>query len=295
MTHIVCVGDVMVDVLAQLPGPLAVGSDTPAPISFRGGGAAANVAAWAAAAGATATFVGRLGDDPLGRRVAAELGELGVDVRVVFDGERATGTCIVLVDPSGERTMIPSAGANDAPVELATLPPTADWLYLSGYALFAAGARQAARDALAAARERSWSIAVDAASAAPLAAVGADAFVDWLGEDITLFANEDEAHVLTGLAEPDAAAGALARRVGQAVVKLGAAGAIWSDGTHSCRSAALQVPVVDTTGAGDAFAAGYLGTPGDPAARLTGAAQLAARAVGTVGGRPSGGELRGDA
>jgi sugar/nucleoside kinase (ribokinase family) len=286
MTHIVCVGDVMVDVVAHLPGPLAIGSDTPAPIRLVGGGAAANVAAWAAAAGAAATLVGRLGDDPLGHRAAAELGATGVDVRVEFDAQRPTGTCIVLVDPSGERTMVPAAGANDAPLDTAALPPAADWLYLSGYALFAAGARESARGALAAAREHGWSIAVDAASAAPLATVGADTFLDWLGDRIVLFANRDEAQVLTGRADPDAAARELAARLGQAVIKLGPAGAIWSDGASVCSSPAPSVPVVDTTGAGDAFAAGYLVTAGDSRARLGGAARLAARAVGTVGGRP---------
>jgi sugar/nucleoside kinase (ribokinase family) len=284
--RVVCVGDLMVDVHAQLPGPLAIGSDTPASIRFLGGGAAANVAAWCVAAQAAATFVGRVGDDPLGRQAVNELRAAGVDVRAELDADRPTGTCIVLVDPASERTMVPSAGANGAPVDAGQLPADADWLYLSGYTLLRAASRPSALDALERARGRGWSIAVDAASAAPLAAVGAEAFLGWLGSGIVLFANEDEARLLTEPADPGASARALARRVGQAVVKLGAGGAVWSDGAAVQFAPAVSVPVLDTTGAGDAFAAGYLTGTGAGPARISRAVQLAARAVATVGARP---------
>jgi sugar/nucleoside kinase (ribokinase family) len=287
VTHVVSVGDLMVDVVARLPGPLAVGSDAPAPITLSGGGAAANVAAWASADGATATFLGRVGDDAFGRHAVDDLLAAGVDVRVTTDRARSTGMCIVLVDPSGERSMIPSAGANDGAYDVAALPGQADWLSMSGYGLFRDGSRATARDLLAAAREREWSIAVDAASAAPLAAVGAEAFLTWLGGDVLLLANSDEARVLTGLTDPAAAAHALAERLGEAVVKCGAEGAVWSDGTALHKVAATPASVVDTTGAGDAFAAGFLAAVGAGPDRLAAAARLAARAVAQVGGRPS--------
>jgi ribokinase len=285
MTRLVCVGDLMVDVVAHLPGPLAPGSDTPAAIAVFGGGAAANVAAWAAEAGAASTFVGRAGDDAFGRRAVEDLVAAGVDARVEIDADRPTGTCIVLVDPSGERTMVPSTGANDAAAQY-LLPGTADWLYLSGYSLLGAGSRAAALAALGTARERGWSIAVDAASAAPLAGVGADTFLDWLGGDVLLFANADEARVLTGLDEPAAAAPALARRCGSTVVKRGAAGAVWSDGSGVCSVPAVEVPLLDSTGAGDAFAAGFLAASGEVPDRLAEAVRLAALAVSRAGGRP---------
>src|SRR4051812_498356 len=139
MTHVICVGDLMVDVVARLPGPLAFGSDTPAPIGIYGGGAAANVAAWLVAAGASSTFVGRIGDDSFGLRAVEELTAAGVEPLVTIDPQRATGTCIVLVNERGKRTMVPCAGANDAANDPALLPPLADWLYLSGYALMSPG------------------------------------------------------------------------------------------------------------------------------------------------------------
>jgi sugar/nucleoside kinase (ribokinase family) len=288
VTRIVCLGDLMVDVLALLPAPLAVGSDTPAPIASYGGGAAANVAAWAVAAGADASFVGRVGDDPLGRQAVDELTTAGVDARVTVDPGRPTGTVIVLVDPAGERTMIPSPGANDAPLDLAALPATADWLYVSGYALLNAGSRPTARAALAAARERGWRVAVDPASAAPLAATGAGAFLEWLGSDVLVLPNADEARVLTGRGDPAEAARALADRLGEAVVKTGPAGAIWSDGRSVVAADGAPARVVDTTGAGDAFAAGFLAGAGDIPARLALAARLGGLAVTQPGARPHG-------
>src|SRR5437762_609565 len=109
---VVCLGDVMVDVVALLPSRLHTGSDTPAPISVLGGGSAANTAAWLVAAGVPTTFAGRVGDDPFGRMAIDELAANGIDVAVSVDPERPTGICIVLVDADGERTMVPSAGAN---------------------------------------------------------------------------------------------------------------------------------------------------------------------------------------
>jgi sugar/nucleoside kinase (ribokinase family) len=287
-TAVVCLGDLMVDVLALLPGPLAVGSDTPAPVTSCGGGAAANVAAWCAALGAHASYLGRVGADAFGRQAVDELAASGVDVRVETDAHRPTGTCLVLVDPAGERTMVPSAGANDAPLDVALLPSAADWLYVSGYALLNAGSRPSALAAMAVARDRGWSLAVDPASAAPLAAIGPATFLGWLGRDVLLLANTDEAQVLTGTDDAEAAARALGARVAAAVVKAGADGAVWSDGSAVLAMPAAPATILDTTGAGDAFAAGFLCTAGDVSTRLRAAARVAARVVGQVGARPSG-------
>jgi ribokinase len=284
--RIVSVGDLMVDVLAALPGPLAVGSDTPAAISYAGGGAAANLAAWAVVGGADATFVGRVGDDALGRQAISDLAAAGVDARVATDPDAATGTCIVLVDPAGQRTMVPAAGANASVVDAPELPATADWLCLSGYPLLRAATRTWAVEMLATARERGWSLAVDAASAAPLAKFGATAFLDLIGSDVLLFANSDEARVLTGSDDPATAAVALAARVGSAVVKRGGDGVVWAAGADPVAVPAVPVEVVDTTGAGDAFAAGFLAAGGSGAEALRAGVSLAARAVAQVGARP---------
>ncbi len=168
----------------------------------------------------------------------------------------------------------------------------ADWLYLSGYALLQPGSRDFARSALARARERRWQVAVDVASAAPLAALGAQTFLGLAGEDVLVFANAAEAAVLTGCDDPAAAAAALALRCGRAVVKRGAAGAVWSDGVGVRSVAAPRVEVIDSTGAGDAFAAGYLAAAGDETQRLAAAVDLAARAVQQLGAQPTQDEER---
>lgn len=284
--HVVCVGDLMVDLVARLPGPIAFGSDTPADVEIFGGGAAANVASWLAAEGVSATFVGRIGDDHAGLRAVDELSAAGVIPVVEIDPHRATGLCLVLLDEYGERSMIPSIGANDAAADVALVPVDADWLYVSGYALLGEGARPFALDALALARERGWSIAVDAASAAPLTAAGPQRFLDWIGTDVLLFANGPEAQVLTGVDESSAAAQALALRCGQAVVKRGSSGAVWSDGSGVRSIPAEDVEVLDSTGAGDAFAAGFIAAEGDITAALANATSLAARVVQHHGARP---------
>jgi sugar/nucleoside kinase (ribokinase family) len=110
MTRVVVLGDVMVDVVARLEGPVAPGSDSPARVVFQGGGQAANTAAWLGVAGAEVALVGRVGADASGRAAAEELAALGVDARLAVDSERPTGTCVVLVAADGERTMFPDAG-----------------------------------------------------------------------------------------------------------------------------------------------------------------------------------------
>jgi sugar/nucleoside kinase (ribokinase family) len=289
----VCVGDLMLDVSVRLPGPPVPGSDTPARISVQCGGQAANVAAGLAAHGIATTLVGRVGADVFGRRVMDELAGDGLELRVSVDPELPTGVCVVLVDPAGERTMLPDAGANDA---LASRPfpaqvlDSAAMLYVSGYPLLRPGSRPAALAAIDAAREHGCAVAVDLASAAPLADVGAAAVLEWVGGPTLLLANTDEARVLAPGRADDELAHALARLSGEAVVTHGAAGACWSDGRARIHVPASPVAVLDSTGAGDAFAAGLLaaGARGaDPSTALAAAADAAARVVGRAGARES--------
>jgi len=267
---IVVIGDVMADVVAAHDAPLARDSDTPARTRLQGGGGGGNVAAWLAHAGADVTLVGRVGDDLLADVALAGLD--GVDLRVERAGR--TGVCVVLVGPDGERTMLPDAGANDA---LADVPgevfAPGNVLYLSGYTLLRPGSRPAARLALARARDIGLPIALDAASAAPLSQ--APEFTSWAGAVDVLFANEDEMAVL-GSCD--------AREV---VTKRGAGGASWADGSRTVDAPAVPVEVVDTTGAGDAFAAGFLTAWREgPERALARGVELAALAVARTGGRP---------
>jgi sugar/nucleoside kinase (ribokinase family) len=290
---VVVVGDVMVDVLASMSGPLAHGSDTPSRVTTAGGGSAANVACWLARHGVPTSYVGRVGDDPLGRESVAALHGCGVTTYVSHDHERTTGTCVVLVEPGGERSMLPDSGANTtlAPADLPQEPfrPGAH-LHLSGYTLLNEGCREAALAAISMAQAAGMTVSVDPSSAAPLRAVGAARFLAWTRGVDLLLANRDEAAVLAGTTDPNQAAQQLGDDYREVVVKLGADGALWHGGFISASAPAERgVEVVDTTGAGDAFAAGFLASwllHPEPETALAAGNRLAARAVSVVGARP---------
>ena len=205
---------------------------------------------------------------------------------------RPTGTVVVIVEPTGERTMLPDRGANaaltpaDLPVEELR---AATHLHLSGYTLLDPGSRAAGLVALEHAREAGLSVSVDPASAAPIAAAGPRAFLDWVQSANVLLPNLEEAVVLTGAREPEAAAWALARDGREVVITLGAGGALWSDGEQALRAAAAEAPApVDSTGAGDAFTAGWLAARLDgaePAQALAAANALAASTLREAGAR----------
>jgi sugar/nucleoside kinase (ribokinase family) len=282
---IAVLGDVMADVVAAASGPLARGSDTPASVRFVGGGQGANVAAWLAALGTPVTFVGRVGDDAAGRESVAALAGLGVDVRVEVDPVRPTGCCVVIVEPDGERSMLPDPGANDAPVVLPDEVLVAcRHLHVAGYALLRAGSRPGAIDALARAREAGMTTSLDPSSAALLAPGS------FAGVRVDLVrANAAEAYALTGEREAAAAAAALRELADEVVITLGADGALWTDGSHVEQVPAEPASVVDTTGAGDAFVAALLtarAAGAEPRAALVAGCRAAARAVATAGGRP---------
>jgi sugar/nucleoside kinase (ribokinase family) len=289
-----CLGDLMVDVVARLFGPLAEGSDSPAVISYVGGGSAANTAAWLTRVGESTTFIGAIGDDPAGQSQLESLHRLGVDVRFRVDRTRPTGTCLVLVAPTGERTMVPDPGANLSLLEHDV--PTdefraGDHLHVSGHALLR-DSRDAALHAMREAATAGMTVSVGAASAAPLELLGATDFLRMVPDQALLFANEKEAGVLVGgSGEPAELATLLAAAGRESVVTTGSGEAVWSNGeaTASLAAEPLDRPELDTTGAGDAFAAGFLAARAREAAPevcLRDGHALAAAACRTTGGRP---------
>ena len=306
MTRFVVVGQWMTDVVAELPGPLRHGTDTNASVRVLGGGAAANTAAWLAHTGHGTTLVARIGDDLLGRAGRDDLERCGVECRLAVDPHLPSGTCIVLVTPDGERTMIPDAGANEAlaPADLPDdLFAAGGHLHLSGYTLLVTGSRLAGLAALDRARLAGMTTSVDVASVGPLSDTGAQRFLSWVEGVDVLLANESEAAFLAALPEPrptdddavalagaDLAARALCTVVGTSVVKLGPRGALARDASGATAHApAVDVDVVDTTGAGDAFAAGWL--PAwcdrlDPLSALERGNAVAGLVVSRVGARP---------
>ncbi|MBN6058076.1 sugar kinase [Nonomuraea sp. RK-328] len=295
MTRVVVVGDLMTDAVARARYALARASDTPAIVTMHGGGSGANIASWLAVENADVAFIGRRGADITGRNRDMELMGYGVDARLVMDPERPTGTCVVLVTHKGERTMLSDPGANAAlsPEDLPRdLFNGGGHLHLSGYTLINEGSRDAGFAALDMARRSGMSISVDCASSAPLERTGAEPFLEWTSGAKLLFANIEQAKVLTGRDEPEAAAKVLTAFFPQVVIKMNADGALWfGNGTAD----PVHVPaepvdrIVDGTGAGDAFCAGFLPSWLDnkpPAESLTAGCRLAAKAIMHLGARP---------
>jgi sugar/nucleoside kinase (ribokinase family) len=300
--RVLVVGDVINDILVETSGPVAEGNDNPAQITSRPGGSAANQAAWLGHLGLDVVFAGRVGQaDAEFHR--AELTRFGVDARLATDESAGTGSVVVLVGADGERTMITDRGANlrlAAPDVPSGLLDGAALLHLTGYTLVDPGSRPVALDLIAQARRRGVPISIDPGSSAFLAGLAPGEFVRWTAGAAVCFPNRDEARVLTGETDPAKMAISLSAHYDAVAVKLGADGAMLA--THDAatpnaarrrhppqRFPALPAVVQDTTGAGDAFCAGFLaawlagaGLPG----AMNAAAQAAAAAVAVLGGRP---------
>ncbi len=282
------------DLIVRVPHAPVPGSDTPAAMSHHLGGSAGNVAAWLAAVGMPAEVIGRVGHDPFGDETIRALTEAGVTLHVERDPRRSTGICVALVTPDGERTMMPDLGAN-AGLLPEHLPETAlrpgGHLHIAGYSLLHTETRMTALGALDVARRRDITVSTDASSTEPLREVGPATFLGWITPCAVLFANADEARTLTDENDPERAALALRESAAIAVVKMGADGAVVAHGhTVTHRPAIdLDIGVVDTTGAGDAFTAGFLNAwvrNSTVEAALESGLATAARAVVGVGARP---------
>ena len=288
---IVVVGDAGLDVVARHVGPIPHGGDVRANVTIEPGGAGANTAAWLAECGARPMLVARVGADSAGRQVHAELTAAGVRCAFAVDPEAATCCVVCLVDPEGQRSMLADRGAN-ARFSPADLDPglleDATHLHLSGYVLLDASSRPAALAALAAARAAGLTTSVDP-QASVLLDLDPEGFLnDVRGIDF-LMPNAEELIALTGSAEP-AAAKALLDVVGAVVLTSGANGASWVDQHEIVSVPAELVECVDSTGAGDAFDAGFLAAWQRGVSKrdaLLGGIRASARAVSSVGPQPS--------
>ena len=266
---LVCtLGDALLDVVVRLDGPIAPDTDAYGTSRVGAGGQAANVAAWVSALGGSGRFVGKRARDAPGRIVEEELQARGVELLgPVVDGR--TGTVVSIATPDGRRSMLSDRGVSPQlhPDELDDAWfHGCDWLHLPGYSLV----REPIAAAAGRAAERAVRVSVDASSTAAVEAFGTDAFVERVAAlgPATVFANEDEAALLGEL------------EVETLVVKRGKRGCLVRRGSTVEAHAAPRVEAVDTTGAGDAFAAGFLF--GGPALAL----EAASRCVGTMGAMP---------
>jgi sugar/nucleoside kinase (ribokinase family) len=265
---VVCtLGDLLLDVVVKLAQPLAGGDDTRAETRVAGGGQAANVAAWAAALGASARFVGKRGADASGEVAEEDLLRRAVDVLGPPPTGR-NGVVVSLVEQDGSRTMVSDRGVAPelAPDELeADWFEGCDWLHLSGYSLMREPIGSAAERAAELARAGGAKISVDLSSVNVIREFGAGRLAERLTKlaPDAIFGNEAEHAELEAESEV-------------VVVKRGPKGAT-IDGRDYPAAAG---DVLDTTGAGDALAAGYL--VGGPELAM----EAARRCIGQLGTMP---------
>jgi sugar/nucleoside kinase (ribokinase family) len=272
---IVVIGDLVADLIVLGGAALERGTDNPAEVRLTRGGSAANVAA-AAVTRHPVRFIGRVGDDTLGRTLVSELEDAGVEVRVQRSGR--TGAIVILVDAVGERTMITDRGAA---AELDGIDADwlvgADWAHLPLYGFTAPGSRTALLGAARTLAEQGVPVSLDLSSVATMRDLGADVLAAVVAQvrPAVVFANADEAALAGELGLDPAAAGVY-------VVKRGGDPVVVDTAGRREEVPVERVPdVLDSTGAGDAFAAGYIiaalaGAPPHESARAGSALAMSA-------------------
>jgi sugar/nucleoside kinase (ribokinase family) len=267
--RVVSLGDLVVDVVVRTRSAIATAADTPSEIALTVGGQGANVAAWCAALGADARWLGKRGEDAAGRLASDRLSALGVRLTGPVE-PIGTGVVVSLVDLAGERSMFPDRGVavRFRPDEIRPEWLDCDHLHVSGYALLAEPVAAAAERAIELARDAGARISIDLSSWSTIRDAGARAFrarLAALAPEV-VFANEDEDEVFGG-SLPGVAW----------ILKHGSQGCSFAGDE---RAALPVAEVVDTTGAGDALAAGWI--VGGPDLAL----EAAARCIQRVGSMP---------
>ena len=291
MTAVLCIGDAMIDVSVRLKSTININSDTISEITMNSGGAAANTAAWLAHSGVRTSFAGRVGADFPGDRFLSDLSAQNVEFKGTIVRSAQTGSVVVLVDPSGNRTMFPDSGAN-AGLNQSDIPSLSgyDAVFLSGYSLFNSASSEGVLEIIKKIGKARIPIFFDIASVGSIKAFGRERAISLINGFEAIFLNQDEASFITETADLAAQIAFLRKLTPLVVIKRGEAGAIATaiDG-EPIELPALTASVIDTTGAGDAFAAGFIAAwleSKEIIDAMSKGLTLAARCVETIGARP---------
>jgi sugar/nucleoside kinase (ribokinase family) len=292
VARILCIGDAALDVIVQINDEIHYGSDSASTISMHGGGAAANTATWLSELGHSVYFSCRIGDDAAGRSIAAEFDAWNIDYRKNFLANENTGVVVVLVDKSGERTMFPDSGANSGLSER-DLPPLDgfDAAFLSGYSLFNPLSTDGVVRMMQSIREKGIPLFFDPASVGTMKAFGRERVLQYLPLMDLVVMNDAEARFISSQEDLSKALESLTTLVPTVVIKTGSSGAIAQIRNNKRVDCPVdEIEPLDTTGAGDAFAAGFIPTwlkSGDLYSSMMAGNDVARRCVAIIGARPS--------
>ena len=218
------------------------------------------MAMWLAHLGAPVNFIAAVGDDLLGEWIKGQMlaGNLSVNELQTISAS-PSGTCLILVNADGHRTMLPDPGANlslqlsETQIELIKNSAV---VVMSAYTYLRPETQPIANQVLEIVEQSPTRLVLDAASAAPIANTGVELVRRYLQQADLVLANEDEFELLKG--------SNWTQSVNNLIVKLGANGAIWLiNGEPNCTVSANEVNVIDTTGAGDSFLAGLVSVLAD--------------------------------
>lgn len=256
------------------------------------GGSAANTVIGIADFGGKAAYAAKVGDDSLGSFYGDEFGRLGVDFRTM-PADAPTGTCVILITPDGERTMLTNLAAS------ITLGPEdidedaiakSKYVYVEGYLFTGEGTKAAAMHAIELAKKHGVRVAFTASD--PFLIIDhKDAFWDLIkGPVDLLFCNIEEARSLTGKDDPIDCAAAIHEHAENVALTLGGDGSLLMHEGQTIPISGDAADVIDTTGAGDMYAAGILygitnGLTWKQSGRL--ASHAAAKIVSQMGARLS--------
>ncbi len=259
MTRLVVLGDLNLDVCARLSGPLPRDGEIRSVVRVVPGGSAGNVARTAAREGAHVAFIGSVGTDPVGELLIRSLTDLRIEPHI----RRVSGPSGMVLALEGEdgKTMVCSRGANDGLDRSfidEALFADVDHLHVSGYALLSAVQRPAARAAMDIAQRAGLTASVGLPPGNLIRGFGARALLEEMAAATFVFLNRAEGETLAGFADPQGIVDALAGRFTVGAVTLGEAGSLAWDGPARDRRAGVRITGVDPTGAGDAFAGGFL-------------------------------------
>ncbi len=223
------------------------------------GGSSLNAMRTLAALGANTAFAGMIGDDGIGNHITNRMEEIGIEAHLQKSSQASTGTCFILVTPDGERTMNTNLGASclfDESLVPEDMIKNSKIFHFCGYQWGSPAQIKAIRKAIKIAKENGCLVSFDVADPFVVEQNRAD-FIEIISQADIVFANKDEAKLLYQ-STPQAACDAIAETGAVAVIKLSAEGALIGKGKDRVKVAPVPTKVVDTTAAGDMFAAGFL-------------------------------------